>query len=235
MKKLTNWEIFLFLLSIYVVIELYISSLVAYSPATKELLMIIDTIICAIFLADFFYGFFKSNTKLQFIKSHWIDFISSIPMVGILRIGRIVKIIRVLRIIRSGKVIFLIFNRNNSLKSLRNLSIIIFCIVVLFSLSIYQLEKEVNPSLDTLSESFWWTLNTTISFDYYQGIAPESIEGRFFSLILILMGMVLFGTFISFITDFFITEENVNEDVKSLNRKIDNLSAKIDELMKSQR
>jgi voltage-gated potassium channel len=232
MKKLTLWESILFLLSIYVVIELYISSLIIYSPKTKEYLMIIDTAICVFFLADFFYGFIKATSKWKFVKSNWIDFISSIPMVGILRIGRIVKIIRVLRVIRSGKVIFLIFNRNNSLKSLRNLSIIILCLVVLFSVSIYQLEREINPFLDTLLESFWWTLNTTISFNYYHDIAPESIEGRFFSLILILMGMVLFGTFISFITDYFVTEEDTNEEVKSLHAKIDSLNAKIDELMK---
>ena len=103
--------------------------------------------------------------------------------------------------------------------------------VVLFSVSIHQLEKEVNPSLDTLSKTFWWTLNTTISFNYFQGIAPESIEGRFFSLILILMGMVLFGTFISFVTDYFVNEEGVNEEVKALNAKIDCLNEKIDTIL----
>jgi len=232
MKKLSLWQSILFFLSVYVVIELYISSLVTYSPQTKELLLHIDTAICVFFLADFFYGLFKSENKLKFIRSNWIDFISSIPMIGILRLGRIVKIIRVLRVIRSGKLFYSIFHKNNSLRSLRNLSIIILCLVVLFSISIYQLEKEVNPSLDTLSESFWWTLNTTVSFNYYHDIAPESIEGRVFSLILILMGMVLFGTFISFITDYFVTEENVQEDVKSLNAKIDSLNEKIDEMMK---
>ena len=45
------------------------------------------------------------------------------------------------------------------------------------------------------------------------------------------MGMVLFGTFISFVTDYFVTEEDVHDDVKELNAKIDNLNHKIDALL----
>lgn len=45
------------------------------------------------------------------------------------------------------------------------------------------------------------------------------------------MGMVLFGTFISFVTDYFVTEEDVHEDVKKLNAKIDDLNKKIDYLL----
>ena len=231
MRNLTNWEKLLFLLSVYVVAELYISSLLVYSEQTRQTLLIIDTIICGLFLADFFTGLFRSEHKARFIKSNWIDLVSSIPMIGILRLGRIIKIIRVLRIVRSGKFIFSLFNRNNSLKSLRNLSLIILCLVLLFSVSIHQLEKEVNPALDTVKETLWWTLNTTISFNYYHDIVPESFEGKFLSLILILMGMVLFGTFISFVTDYFVTEEDVHDDVKELNAKIDNLNHKIDALL----
>jgi voltage-gated potassium channel len=231
MKKLSIWEVFLFILSIYVVAELYLSSIITYSERTKSGLLVIDTIICGFFLADFFYRFYMAKNKMKYLKSNWIDFISSIPMVGFLRIGRLVKIIRVLRVVRSGKFFFSIFNRNDSLKSLRNLGIIIFFLIILFSISIHQLEKEVNPSFDTLAESFWWTINSTITFGFFQDISPISVEGRAISIVLILMGMVLFGTFIGFVSDYFITEEDIHEDVKSLHLKIDGLNKKLDELI----
>jgi hypothetical protein len=41
------------------------------------------------------------------------------------------------------------------------------------------------------------------------------------------------GTFISFVTDYFVTEEEVHDDVKALNAKIDSLSEKIDELIRN--
>ena len=235
MKKLSIWEVFLFILSIYVVVELYLSSMITYSDRTKSGLLVIDTIICGIFLTDFFYRFYKAKNKMKYLKSNWIDFISSIPMVGFLRIGRLVKIIRVLRVVRSGKFFFSIFNRNDSLKSLRNLGIIIFFLIILFSISIHQLEKEVNPSFDTLSESFWWTINSTISFSFFQDISPVSIEGKVISIVLILMGMVLFGTFISFVTDYFVTEEDIQEDVTSLHLKVDVLNEKLDALLDDKR
>jgi len=235
MKKLSIWEVFLFILSIYVVVELYLSSIITYSDRTKSGLLVIDTIICGIFLTDFFYRFYKAKNKMKYLKSNWIDFISSIPMVGFLRIGRLVKIIRVLRVVRSGKFFFSIFNRNDSLKSLRNLGIIIFFLIILFSISIHQLEKEVNPSFDTLSESFWWTINSTISFSFFQDISPVSIEGKVISIVLILMGMVLFGTFISFVTDYFVTEEDIQEDVTSLHLKVDVLNKKLDALLDDKR
>jgi voltage-gated potassium channel len=232
MKNLSIWEKVLFFLSIYVVIELYVSSIYAFSTQTKFLLSVIDTMICVLFLMDFFTGLYKSKQKSRFLKTHWIDFISSIPMVGILRVGRIVKIIRVLRIVRSGKVIFLVFHKNNPLKSFRNLGIIISVLIILFSISIHQLEKEVNPYFDSLSESFWWTINTTITFSFFKDISPETFEGKVISIFLSLMGMVLFGTFISVITDYFVEEEDVQDDVTSLHLKIDKLDKKLDELIK---
>jgi len=235
MKKLSVWEGFLFFLSIYVVVELYLASIISYSANTKHLLIIIDTVICGFFLLDFFMGFYRADSKLKYLKTHWIDFISSIPMVGFLRIGRVVKIIRVLRVVRSGKIFYSVFNRNESLKSLRNLGIIIFFLIILFSISIHQLEKEVNPSFDTLAESFWWTINSTITFSFFQDISPESIEGKFISVILILMGMILFGTFIGFVTDYFVEEEDIQEDVKSLHLKIDGLNNKLDTILKNQK
>jgi voltage-gated potassium channel len=156
-------------------------------------------------------------------------------MIGFLRVGRLIKIIRVLRVIRSGKMFFSIFSRNDSLKSLKNLGIIIFFLIILFSISIHQLEKEVNSSFDTLSESFWWTINSTITFSFFQDISPISLEGKFISVILVLMGMVLFGTFIGFVTDYFVEEEDIQEDVESLNLKIDKMNEKLDALIESQK
>lgn len=64
MKNLTTRERILFMLSIYVVIELYISSLIVYTERTNQILIIIDTIICGIFLFEFSIGLFRSENKV---------------------------------------------------------------------------------------------------------------------------------------------------------------------------
>lgn len=230
MKKLTAWESMLFILSIYVVIELYVSSVVNYSTEVRKWTVITDTLICGLFLFDFFRGLFKSDNKLKFIKLNWIDFISSIPMIGVLRVGRVVKVFRVLRVMRSGKYIYSLFSRDNSINALKNLAIIIVFLIVIFSLSVFQLEKGINPYFESIGKSLWWTIHTTITFGFLQDIAPISLEGKFISLVLILMGMILFGTFISTITDYFVEEEDIKKDVKQLKQMIEEINQKLDRL-----
>jgi len=230
MKKLTAWEIILFILSIYVVAELYISSIVTYTPQQKDLFLWIDTAICGMFLFEFFRGLVCAKNKVRYLEINWIDFVSSIPMIGFLRVGRVVKVIRVLRVIRSGKMFYAIFSRNNPLRALKSLAILIVILILLFSLSIHQLEREVNPYFDSLSESIWWTIHTTITFGFLQDMAPVTSEGKIISLVLILLGMVLFGTFISTLTDSFVREEDIKEEVKALKKSVEELNTKIDKL-----
>jgi voltage-gated potassium channel len=233
MKKLTIWQRLLFILSIYVVVELYISSIVTYTPEIKKWSTILDTIICGLFLYDFFHGLIVAKRKWRFISLNWIDFVSSIPMVGVLRVGRVVKVFRVLRVMRSGKYLYSLFSRNNSVNALKNLALIITFLIIVFSLSVFQLEKGINPYFDSIGNSIWWTIHTTITFGFLQDIAPVSLEGKFISLVLILMGMILFGTFISTITDYFVEEEDIKEDVAQLKKMVGELSAKIEKLDES--
>lgn len=73
MKKLSFFDKLLFILSIYVVIELYISSIVDYSNSLKTALLVIDTIICILFIYGFFSGLKNSNNKIKYFKYNWID------------------------------------------------------------------------------------------------------------------------------------------------------------------
>jgi len=52
-------------------------------------LSVFDFIICLVFQYDFFYRFATSRNKLRFLKWGWIDFVSSIPTIDVLRWGRI--------------------------------------------------------------------------------------------------------------------------------------------------
>lgn len=230
MKRLTKWDILLFVLSIYVVIELFVSSIITYPQNLSKVLQIVDTMICVLFLVDFFYGLIISQRKIKYLKTNWIDFVSSIPMVGVLRIGRIVRIIRVLRLMRSGRVFYNLFSRKNSVATLKNLLLLVVFLIIIFTISIHQLEKEINPFFNSIGNSFWWTLHTTMTFGFFQDISPISIEGKFISIVLILMGMILFGTLISSITDYFIHEEDIAVEIKRLQQMVKELNEKIDRL-----
>lgn len=139
MKRLTTFEKLIVILSIYVIVELYISSVITYSPTVSIWTQRIDFIICILFLYDFFSRLIKAKEKGSFLKYNWIDFISSIPTIGILRIGRIVRIIRVLRILRSGKVFYRFLDKNNSLSTFGYIVILNIFLILLASISLYHL------------------------------------------------------------------------------------------------
>ena len=82
-KRLNPLEISTLILSIYVLVALLIQSLVSLPPDAVVLLDWIDLFVCIVFLTDFFVRFTRAPSKLGFLKWGWIDFVSSIPVVGV--------------------------------------------------------------------------------------------------------------------------------------------------------
>ncbi len=231
-NKSINFETVLLLLSVYVVIELYVGSVVDYTPEVQEWLNWIDFGICMLFLYDFFTGIWRADDKWKYFRANWIDLVSSIPTIGFLRIGRVVRVIRILRVLRSAKYIVNFFSRNNSFNTLRNLFFITALIIFLFTLSFYHVEKNVNPFIDTMGDSLWWTTITTITVGFLQDIPPVTVEGKFLSVALILLGMILFSTLTGTITDYFIEDENIQAGIDKLSGQVEDLEQKLDDVNK---
>lgn len=229
-QKSPRFQNLLLVLSIYVVIELYVGTIIDYTAEVKEILTWIDFAICMLFLYDFFNGFFRSNNKWKYFKGNWIDLVSSIPTIEALRMGRVVRVIRILRVLRSAKYIFNAFSKKNSFNTFRNLMLISGMIILFFTLSFYHLEKHANPYITSVSDSLWWTTVTTITVGFLQDIPPVTVEGKFLSVALILLGMIMFSTLTGTITDYFIEDEDIQESIVDLKGKVDSLESKIDQL-----
>jgi len=230
LDKIPFFQKLLLFLSIYVVIELYISSTIDYSPTVALILERIDFVICILFLYEFFTGIYKAENRWHYFKFHWIDLISSIPTVGALRAGRIVRVIRILRVLRSAKYIVNFFNKNSSVNTFKYLMIGSVMTIMLFTLSFYHLEKDVNPNITDIGDSLWWTTITTITVGFLQDIPPVTVEGKFLSVALILLGMVIFSTLTGTITDLFIEDEDIVEKLDEVSNKMDDLDKKLNAL-----
>ncbi len=226
-KQLSLFEKVLFILSIYVIIELYISSVVDYSENLQFWLNMIDSAICFVFLYDFFKGLKEADDKWRYVRLNWINFISSIPFVGFLRIGRFARIFRLLRIIRSGKIIYSLINKQKPMSTFKNLLLLNVFFIFIISISFYHAERGINPAIQTFSDSFLWSLITTVTFSYYNKIIPLTSEGQVLSVILVLMRMILFGTLIGTITDFFLDKDEADKEKVTL----ESLDANDDEVM----
>lgn len=68
---------------------------------TRQILIGLDFIICSIFLLQLSVDLIRATDKRNFVKTHWIDFLASIPLVEPLRFARLFHILRVILVLRS--------------------------------------------------------------------------------------------------------------------------------------
>ena len=71
------------------------------TPEIHQLLRYADFGVCALFLLDFAYSFATAPSRVKyFVTWGWIDLLSSVPAVDVLRVGRAAQYMRVFRVLR---------------------------------------------------------------------------------------------------------------------------------------
>ena len=233
-------QVAILVLSIYVIGALIAQTLFKLSEEMNDLLNKIETLICLVFLYDFFLRLYKAPSKLAFLKWGWIDFVSSIPMFPFLRWGRVVRIVRIFRVLRafrSTKILVGYLYKNRAKGTFASAILISILLVIFSSIAMMNFETDKDSNIKTPVDAIWWAL-TTITTVGYGDRYPVTLEGRLTAILLMFAGVGLFGTFTAFITSFFMESEQRNEkteieelvsEVKVLNGKIERLEKKIED------
>ena len=210
--KLGVLNIIVIVLSIYVLLALIVDTTFTLPAETSRLLNYIDISICIFFFTEFIIRFSKAENKLKFMVWGWIDLVSSIPMVGILRVGRIFRLIRLLRIIRAFRstkklVHHLFINKaQGAFVSVFSIAVLllIFC-----SIAILQVETDPNSNIKTAEDAIWWAYVTITTVGYGDKF-PVTTEGRVIAAILMTAGVGLFGTFTAYVSSWFLSGNKNN-------------------------
>jgi voltage-gated potassium channel len=211
------FQLFMLILSLYVLISLFIQATFKLSDNTTEILRIADNFICLFFFIDFIVRFYQAENKRQYMKWGWIDLLSSIPMVDQFRYARLIRVARILRVLRglrSAKVIFALLFKNRFKATFSLVSSVSIILVSLGAIAILIIEKDqpgsnINNGLDAL----WWSFVTitTVGYgDYY----PISTGGRIVAAALMTAGVGLFGTFTGFVSSWFVEGDVTDRQAK---------------------
>lgn len=235
-SELGPFQFFTLILSIYVLLALFVESAFDLEEDISQLLRIADTLVCMVFLTDFFLRFYKAPNKIKFIKWGWIDLLSSIPLLDALRYGRFVHLVRFLRMlkaIRSTKIILHYIFHNRMEGTFSIVASISVLLVIFGAIGILQFERGVAESnIQNARDALWWSFVTitTVGYgDYY----PVTSAGRMVATILMTAGVGLFGTFTGFVaTWFMVDEDNHAEDQAhlELKRELHEVKHQLDEL-----
>lgn len=212
-NKLNFLNLLIIVLSVYVLLALLLDTFLKLPTEISRLLLLTDNVICIVFLLDFGIRFYKAENKLKFMKWGWIDLLSSIPAIDILRVGRSVRLFRLLRLLRAFKstkhLVDHIF-RKRAQGTFMSVSVIALLLIIFSSIAILQVEDSPNSNIKTAEDALWWSYVTITTVGYGDKF-PVTTEGRIIAGILMTGGVGLFGTFTAYVATWFIAGKKENE------------------------
>ena len=199
--------VFMLALSIYAVVALAISTFLTLPAQTRLILEYADTAVCLLFLADFVVTIIRSENRLRYLVTWgWLDLLSSIPAVDLLRWGRLARVLRILRILRAAKATkvlaeFLLYRRAQS--AFLAASLLSILLIVLSASAVLQFETSPEANIRDAEDALWWAVVTITTVGYGDRF-PLSTEGRLIAVLLMLAGVGLFGLFSGFVAAWFL-------------------------------
>src|SRR3989442_491389 len=228
-----NYELFILALSVLSIFNLIVEILPT-DPYVQSLVVIFDWALTPIFLGDFCYRLFSAPSKVgYFFKGGgWLDFIGSLPFPQ-LRLARLFRMWRVSRGLRSigMKNIWSTFTKSRAESAL--LSIIFLTIVVLEFASIFILTTErndPNANIKTASDALWWAYVTVTTVGYGDKY-PVSNSGRLVGVLLMTIGVGLFGVLTGYLANAFLKPKSAEQDEhEAISTTPDNLQAGLQEI-----
>lgn len=212
------YDVFMLLLSLFVVVVLALDVVSNWSEQTVRILDRVDLGICIVFLADWAYFFARAESKKKYIKSRWLDLLSSIPYVELLRglrVVRVVRLVRALKLLRGLKGVVPLLRLITKNKQRTALVTYLLCTTVIYlycSIGMLNFERGVNEKINTYGDALWACFTTMTSVGYGD-IYPITTGGRMMAVLLVVTGLGLFSLVTAEIATLFIGY--VQEDEKS--------------------
>jgi voltage-gated potassium channel len=216
-RRLIGLQLVMLVLSVYVLAALFADTVFKLPEEVSSLLQTVDTLICLVFLGDFFYNLYRAESKAAFLKWGWIDFVSSIPMLTVFRWGRIVRVIRVIRIlraIRSVKFIFGVLFEHRAKATFVTVLLITVMLVIFSSIAILNAETVPEANIKTAEDALWWAASTVTTAGYGDKF-PVTSGGRIIGVMLMAAGVGLFGTLTAYIASVFLGVDQPEEKSKT--------------------
>lgn len=182
------YEFFILLLIVnYAILIVFVPE--NHSVLTPEFLLRLDWGLIIFFGMEYLVRLWMAPNKKKFILSNWFDLLAMIPVNSGFRFVRLLRLLRLIRLMKTSPMLW------NVLKS-RHIQMILLVTtgVMLWSAAgIFLLEKDINSSVSTFGDAFWWAVVTTTTVGYGD-ISPVTAGGRILAIILMITGIGLIGT-----------------------------------------
>ncbi len=232
-KRSNSYNIFILVLTVLSLLVM-VAMLLPLSDATIQLLSVYDTLICIIFLIDFFITLRASPNKSEyFIKDRgWLDLIGSLPSLGILgfpgkltgflRLARLSRLARIARRMRgeNQKSLMKDVRENRSQYTIFITILMALIVLTVSSVAVLQFEsKSPDANIHTGGDALWYSL-VTITTVGYGDRYPVTVGGRFTAFFIMIMGVGIIGALASILSSMLVgssptSEQNTPNEIPS--------------------
>jgi voltage-gated potassium channel len=148
--------------------------------------------LATIFLAEFGIRIWDAPSRRLYLRGHWLDLVSCIPLVGGLRSLRMLRLLRLgaaMRIFSLAEHEAEARERHDSWWFLGPLLALVW---IGAAGAYWSLEQGVNPNLHNFGDALYWSFITATTVGYGD-ITPTTPEGRILAGVLIFIGIGLVG------------------------------------------
>ena len=200
------YEMFILLLTV-LSLGIMVLLVLSQNPATEQLSIVYDNVICAVFLVDFFLRLRNSKSSRQyfFAERGWLDLLGSVPSLGVfkfsgvLRLARLSRLARILKLLRGQKKRELaddvLRHRGQYAVFITLLTALI--VLVISSLSILAFEvRAPGANITSGGDALWWSI-VTITTVGYGDFFPVTLGGRVTALFVMFAGVGIIGALAS--------------------------------------
>lgn len=215
LPRASPYAVFMLVLCVAVLVALAVEAVVPLDPEVRRVLLAFDTVAALLFMADFLGALYRAEDRRQYLLTWgWIDFLSSIPSVAVLRWGRtarIARLLRVLRGVRSARFLasVVLSRRSQSV----SLGAVLVAVLTLFlgAAGAILVERPAGGNITTAEDALWWafvTMSTAGFGDHY----PITAMGRIIGVILMTVGIGVFGTVTALVASWILGERSEQGD-----------------------
>jgi voltage-gated potassium channel len=225
-------ELLVLLLSIFSLGALATELMLPLDEGTVHLLAQADDLVCAVFLVDFFVHWYLAPSRTAFLRSGWIDLLSSIPQVSWLRWGRVFRIFRILRALSSFQAVYAHFKAERARGAFVAVGLLSLIAVLFATIAVYELERlHPGANIRTGGDALWWAFATITTIGYGDRF-PVTGGGRVVAVVLVVFGLSFFGTFTAYVASYFLEKTQLKEEteIHRLIAEVRHLREKIERL-----
>ena len=165
---------------------------------TVELIRLFDRMICALFASRFFWELYRAPSKRKFFRWGWIDLVSAIPEVELLRGLRLARLVILIRLLRSTAraahevAALLKLERGYTVMT----ATFATAVTSMLGASFVLLGVEAHApgsNIHSAGDALWWSLVTVTSVGYGDYF-PVTTAGRVVAGWLMIVGLGLVGS-----------------------------------------